>query len=194
MEDEKKSYSFAEIISETSSAISTPEKPRLTAGLHAALPIRATLCPAISNDEESETHNNNHHGTMNPCSPFYSHPTTRTSFEQAKSESKVNLKHYPDLESGRTSHENGGMDSHIIVSSKPCRVWPGMQSQTQLCKKSASPWKNLSMKQRLWIKVLIALIIVGAAVGIGVGVSKATGAGVWKNDNSQTPIGNGSGS
>ena len=43
--------------------------------------------------------------------------------------------------------------------------------------------------QRVWIKVLIALIIVGIAVGIGIGISKAVGGGVWKSENEQRPIG-----
>ena len=49
--------------------------------------------------------------------------------------------------------------------------------------------RRLTRRQRIWVKILIALIIVGAAVGIGVGVSRAVGSGVWKNINSQTKIG-----
>ena len=52
-----------------------------------------------------------------------------------------------------------------------------------------SPWGKLNKKQKLWAKILVGLIIIGAAVGIGVGISKAVGGGVWKGINSQVPIG-----
>ena len=40
--------------------------------------------------------------------------------------------------------------------------------------------ERLSAQQRFWLKVVVALVVVGAAVGIGVGISRAVGAGVWK--------------
>jgi len=42
---------------------------------------------------------------------------------------------------------------------------------------------GLDKRTKTWIKVLIALIVVGTAVGVGVGVSKAVGGGVWKSQN-----------
>ncbi len=50
--------------------------------------------------------------------------------------------------------------------------------------------RKLNKRQKLWAKIIIALLIVGAAVGIGIGISKAVGAGVWKSTNEQAPIGN----
>lgn len=38
---------------------------------------------------------------------------------------------------------------------------------------------KMSKKQKILLQVLIALFVIGAAVGIGVGVSKAVGGGVW---------------
>lgn len=49
---------------------------------------------------------------------------------------------------------------------------------------------NLSRMQRLLIKFVIALVIVGAMVGIGVGISLRVGGGVYKNQNSTAKIGN----
>lgn len=40
-------------------------------------------------------------------------------------------------------------------------------------------FKNLNSKQRLWAKIVIALLVVAAAVGLGVGISRAVGGGVW---------------
>ena len=103
--------------------------------------------------------------SANPCSPFYSHPTTRTSFEQQKSESKTHFQVYEhDLESG----------SQVVVSSKHERK-PSLGNVTKrdLCyqKRSLNPLKNKSRRQRLWIKIIIAILIVGAAVGLGIGIS-----------------------
>lgn len=39
------------------------------------------------------------------------------------------------------------------------------------------------------MKVLLAVVVVGAATALGVGISKAVGAGVWKSDTSTAPIG-----
>ena len=56
-------------------------------------------------------------------------------------------------------------------------------------RRGGGPWSRLSKKQRILAHILIALIIVGGAVGIGVGISKAVGGGVWKSINSQSQIG-----
>lgn len=50
-------------------------------------------------------------------------------------------------------------------------------------------FRDLSKKQKLLVKILIAFIVIGAAVGLGIGIAKATGTGIWKNDNSQSAIG-----
>lgn len=52
-----------------------------------------------------------------------------------------------------------------------------------------NPMRKLNKRQKLWAKLLIALLIVGAAVGLGIGISKAVGAGVWKSADEQAPIG-----
>lgn len=46
-------------------------------------------------------------------------------------------------------------------------------------------WR-LKGRMKLWVKILIGLLIVAAAVGIGIGVSRAVGGGVWaKHGSSQ---------
>ena len=130
--------------------------------------------------------------SSHPFSAFYSHPTTRTSLEQHKSESKVNIKIYEhDLEAG-----SGIMPSSDIPRTKECTAWPGRHQLAEKRmkmerNKGHNPMRNLSKKQRLWVKIFIAMIILGAAVGLGIGISKATGSGVFKTTNSQTSIGNG---
>lgn len=38
---------------------------------------------------------------------------------------------------------------------------------------------GISKKQKMWMKIVIGLLIVGLAVGLGVGISRAVGGGVW---------------
>ena len=55
--------------------------------------------------------------------------------------------------------------------------------------RACAPYGRLSRKQRLLVQILIAVLIVGAATALGVGISKAVGAGVWKSNNRDVPIG-----
>ena len=115
--------------------------------------------------------------STNPFSAFYCHPTTRTSFEQLKSESNVRIQVYEaDLEAG---HSRKSLDPSR--KSKECSMKAGRNGW--------NPMRKLNKRQKLWAKLLIALLIVGAAVGLGIGISKAVGAGVWKSANEQAPIG-----
>ena len=129
--------------------------------------------------------------SSHPFSAFYSHPTTRTSFEQAKSESRVNIKVYEqDLEAQSINPST----KEIAINVKECKVWPSAKSQycnknLGSVKQGRNPLKNLSKKQALLLKILIALFIIGVAIGLGIGISKAVGSGIWKNNNSQRPIG-----
>ncbi|KAI9865910.1 MAG: hypothetical protein M1813_001877 [Trichoglossum hirsutum] len=147
-----------------------------------------TLTPTTSNLERKDSND--------PCasSPFYCHPTTRYSFDVQKSEMKpIVSTEEIDLEYGvgKTSVEchNGPR--------KDCSVWPGkhtlMARKRQAKKKGGmcNPMRCLTKQQKLFAKILIALLVVAAAVGIGVGISRAVGAGVWKNNNEQRPIGDG---
>ena len=127
--------------------------------------------------------------SVHPFSPFYSHPTTRTSFEQRASESKVNIAIYQhDLESGSRIAQS----TDIPRSKKDCTVWPGSTSKKSLCCQQRSRWnplRNLSRRDKLLVKILIVLLVVGAAVGLGIGIAKATGTGIWQSNNSESPIG-----
>jgi len=186
LDDEK--YFGAEILpSPEHSANTTPSRPHLTVEPTAEYSSMTSQYPTPKEEyDPTSTH---------PFSPFYSHPTTRTSFEQLKSTSAVVLKVYEtDLEAGSPIRHS---TSQPPPPTKDCAVWPGKQQLKQkslAMKKSrvCSPLRNLSKKQRLWVKILIGFFIVGVAVGVGVGISKATGTGVWKSNTQQVQIGEGS--
>ena len=106
--------------------------------------------------------------STNPCSAFYSHPTTRTSFEQQKTESKTNIRIYEhDLESG----------SQVVVPMKrESKALVEKIGKKDLCcqRRSFNPMRRLSKKQKIWVKMIIALVIIGAAVGLGLGIALVT--------------------
>ncbi len=130
--------------------------------------------------------------STHPFSAFYCHPTTRTSFEQLKSEPNVHIQvHETDLEAG---HSRKSLD--LSRKSRECTTRSGRNALKKkgnllMCERHQwNPMRKLNKRQKLWAKIIIALLIVGAAVGIGIGISKAVGAGVWKSTNEQAPIGN----
>lgn len=132
-----------------------------------------------------------------PFSPFYSHPATRTSLEQKKSESKVRFQLYEhDLEAGsratqftpNESAQHGHPDDQVWPSDKVRKQQEAMVRSKK--HGSYSPFKRMNKKQKFWVKVLIAVVIVGAITGLGVGITKAVGGGVFRtSSNSSAPIG-----
>ena len=133
-----------------------------------------------------------------PFSPFYSHPTTRTSLEQKKSDSKVRFALYEhDLENGsrvtQTTQTEPAHHCHPNDTVWPCEKVRKQQQAMVTSKEhnSYSLFKRLSKKQKFWVQVLIAIVIVGAITGLGIGITKAVGGGVFRtSSNSSAPIDN----
>ncbi|MCJ1448643.1 MAG: hypothetical protein MMC23_009160 [Stictis urceolatum] len=129
-----------------------------------------------------------------PFSPFYSHPTTRTSFEQ-QTASQSNLKVYEtDIESGdkRFSMEPTPVNSHTSPN-KDCKVWPTKSTlvrEKKVWKKQRGcrPWNTMTRKQKLWTKIIVLLLVIGLVVGVAVGISKAVGGTVYSDSNHSKPI------
>ncbi|MCJ1400596.1 hypothetical protein MMC11_003802 [Xylographa trunciseda] len=183
----EKEFGMEVLPSPEPSPTTTPTRPSLALQQPSQQSLMASQCPTPSEEyDPTSTH---------PFSAFYSHPTTRTSFEQLKSASTANvaIKVYEtDLESG--SRIRYSSEPPVSVRNKECNMWPGHRQHMQKCNalkqsRSCSPMRKLSKKQKLLVKILIALFVVGAVTAIGVGVSKAVNAGVYKNSNQQTQIG-----
>ncbi|KAF2474595.1 uncharacterized protein BDR25DRAFT_110184 [Lindgomyces ingoldianus] len=137
--------------------------------------------------------------SSNPFSAFYKHPEARRSMDGNPQESKTHLDvgvYERDLEAGlplsaaTTQQPKVSVDGRV----KECTMWPSRQAMMEKKKqtkraKGCNLFRNLNSKQRLWVKIIIALLVVGAAVGLGVGVSRAVGGGVWSGDghNHQIP-------
>ncbi|EEQ85554.1 hypothetical protein RJZ56_007109 [Blastomyces dermatitidis] len=118
-----------------------------------------------------------------PLSPFYIHPTTRTSLEQVRSEAQAYCQGYKlhDAENGYQVPIKPSMDGQGSDR--------GLWGPCPNSRRKKSKWLGrLSRKQRLAVKGLIALFIAGSMVGIGLGISISLGGGVWKSKNQQGEI------
>lgn len=132
-----------------------------------------------------------------PCSnakitsPFYlyNHDSPRPSFDANKPLPQVALQ---DLEAGtfnlsptvsqeKRDAQRPDARRSRIQESKGCMTKP---------KQRGCAWlKQLPPRQRLMVKMLIALVIIGAMVGLAVGITAAVHGGVYKNNNSTTSLG-----
>ncbi|KAL2004864.1 hypothetical protein VTN00DRAFT_3137 [Thermoascus crustaceus] len=116
-----------------------------------------------------------------PHSPFYRHHHTTTSLEQIKSEVRISTRGYTsqDLESGMRTPYKQSMD---IQSNRTSKIF-------EKKKRRCSCMDGLSWKQRIAVKILIAVIIIGTMIGIALGITAAVGGGVWKSNGRQGGIG-----
>ncbi|KAK3326591.1 hypothetical protein B0H66DRAFT_165633 [Apodospora peruviana] len=70
-----------------------------------------------------------------------------------------------------------------------CQVWPGQDhwrrkaKAAKMNRHSCNCLAHLSKRNRLIVKILIGVLIVGIAVGVGFGVSKPLGADIWRSEN-----------
>ena len=127
--------------------------------------------------------------SANACSAFYSHPSTRTSFEQQKSESNVHFQVYQhDLESGSRVAQSTYASNTEKDPVWPCRAQLARQESEMRRSRTCGPFRRMSKKQKLTAQILLALLIIGAVLGLGIGLAKANHTGLYKNTNSQTTI------
>ncbi|KAF2759316.1 hypothetical protein EJ05DRAFT_485350 [Pseudovirgaria hyperparasitica] len=130
------------------------------------------------------------HDPANPYFAGHSNGTEHGAF------SKTHLDAYAsDVEAGTplstatTVQLKGSVDGRLKECSK-MSMWPSKQSLIADAKAAKrqrrcgghDPMRNLSKKQKLTAKILIALLAVGLAVGLGVGISRAVGGGIWSGD------------
>ncbi|KAF1965753.1 hypothetical protein BU23DRAFT_16880 [Bimuria novae-zelandiae CBS 107.79] len=159
--------------------------------------VDQTLRSPPSHESQQSTTADEKDAASNPFSAFYRHPDARRSMDgppQSKTHLDVTIQDR-DLEAGvplsaaTTQQAKTSVDGRV----KECTMWPSRQAILEEKKrkkraKGCSFFRNLSSKQRLWAKIIIALFFVAAAAGTGVGISKAVGGGVWKKPGEHGPI------
>jgi uncharacterized membrane protein len=141
-----------------------------------------TSSPTIQSLPEASAEFDPHVGAK-PCSPFYSHEINNNSLEYLKNESTITAQRYGsnDLESGTPSTpQKRSLEVH------------GRCQQSKLWiqkKRKCDCMSSLTKRQRLYVKLVLALFIVGAMIGIAMGITVAVGGGVWKSANVRGPFG-----
>ncbi|KAI1391256.1 uncharacterized protein F4822DRAFT_179770 [Hypoxylon trugodes] len=94
-----------------------------------------------------------------------------------------------DIEAMVTVRSSDYLNKTTTGATRPksdCPVWPGQDHWRQKARaakinnRSCQCMAHLSHRNRIIIKVLIAFLIVGIAVGVGFGISKPLGAGIWQ--------------
>jgi hypothetical protein len=144
---------------------------------------------------------------LNPFSPFYSPSPTRLSLDAQKSESRRGITpidtaaaaYNADLEAGSTPPTSAsslgpsplkGRAEKVENQNLHCAVWPSpralrLKRKTMRREKARymlCGWTaGMSGRTRALIKVAMAMLLVGAAVGVAIGISKAVGGGVWRS-------------
>lgn len=162
-----------------------------------------TAFEATELDQRKPPSNEQTKSEYDPCvnakiaSPFYlyNQDSPRPSFEVAsKPLPQVTLQ---DLEAGTINLSptvtQEKRDAQKAAPSAGLKFWQKQQRQSQCMtkpKQRGCGWlKQLPPRQRLLVKILLALVIIGAMVGIAVGITAAVHGGVYKNNNSTTSIG-----
>jgi hypothetical protein len=166
------------------------------------LPTAATespaLTPAASRDSVAAPASDN--TPLPPHSPFYTHPPASHERVESTPVKPVHLTSEKDLEYGdatpyRHDEENPFSKKYAVgTSTQECTMWPThqtlrqnrladkkqrRQNRTCGCGMVKDRWAGLSKKQRLAIRILITMVVIGAIVGVAVGITRSVNGGVW---------------
>lgn len=137
-----------------------------------------------------------------PYSPFYRHHTAQTtkvrSLEvRSRRDTTNESQHINDIELGQESNTNPHNENTKkfpfslleLVSRRKTIRRSNLWAQDN---REGSCLRGLSEKQRLAVKLIIALITLGGMIGIALGITVAVGGGVWAGRRRVSPIGGGS--
>ncbi|KAJ9158285.1 hypothetical protein NKR19_g3498 [Coniochaeta hoffmannii] len=84
-----------------------------------------------------------------------------------------------------STHENRNLSAQCTRGGPECQVWPGQDHWRRKAKaakrqrRTCTCLSHLSKRNRIIVKILIGLLVIGVAVGVGVGISKPLGARIW---------------
>jgi hypothetical protein len=136
--------------------------------------------PMSNIDLEKGTRNPNPNSEFDPCSnapftsPFYDHDPPRISSDCVRNKTTTVQLYALPTQSSSTS----------TLKKKPKKKQPCMTKPRQ----GSRWWAGMSQKQRLALKLLLAVVLVGAIVGLAVGITKRVGGGVVKSGNQVSTI------
>ena len=157
----------------------------------------SSTCSAFEENEEDSGKDFDPSIGAKPYSPFYRHynaPATVVSPHDVGEDQTLN---FGDVELGQQGHSKHHDERTPIprfpllklVSGRGNRRHSRLWAEDRRGKNCLS---GLSKKQRVAVKLVIALVILGGMIGIALGISVAVGGGVWAGGHRVNPIGKGS--
>lgn len=144
-----------------------------------------------------------------PHSPFYTHPPSSNEVVRMTTSANRSQSHFEkDIESGvetplSTAENFSPFSKSLAVQSQTeCTMWPSKQTLKQqkqatksgkrnkrMCAPVLNAWADCTKRQKLFIKIAIALFVIGAAVGLGVGISVAVKGAYYTSDGQSQQVG-----
>lgn len=168
------------------------------------------LTPAASREDLEADYQNQRR--VPPHSPFYQHRPDSIDRGHSRSNSKVNVAlNEKDLEAGTTvplaihAPDAEPFTSKVSVDcNKECKMWPSKQTLMErrkaerrkkrdgkMCRGCAPVvdfWETKTKRERLVMKIVLALLCIGVVVGIAVGITIAVHGSVYVSDNRTAKI------
>ncbi|KAJ5095906.1 hypothetical protein NUU61_005262 [Penicillium alfredii] len=140
-------------------------------------PVRSTHSSPCLNDAHPQDFDP--HVGAKPSSPFYRHGSPTISFEQLAFSTKMSSRNHSQLR----DLENAGPYSALQTDSpRRSKLWEEEnQPRTWL--------QSLSTRQKMGLKVIVAVVTVGTMIAIALGITAAVGGAAWRSDSQHTAVG-----
>lgn len=189
---------------QTTFGASVVPQPDEKAGMLSTNIDSPALTPTVSRDAAAyhdATFSDN--TPLPPNSPFYTHPPASHERIAPAAVKPALADSEKDLECGNTTPYTMADDENpfskkfqVGGSNQECTMWPTHQTlrQTRLedkkqrraartcgCGTIKHHWAGYTKNQRWAIRILIALVVIGAIVGVAVGITRSVNGGVWSD-------------
>lgn len=152
------------------------EKPPSTPKIHSpSCSVQST--PSLNDTRSQEF---DPHDGAKPCSPFYRHGSPTVSYEQITLEPKND--NTPRYGTQLQDIENAGPYPALTTeSSRRSKLWePENPKKTWM--------QSLSRRQRMTLKAVLAVVIVGTMIAIALGITAAVGGATWRKTTKQAAL------
>lgn len=184
--------------------VPAPTQDTLDLTLPPAISDSPSLTPAGSREDLADVYKDQRR--VPPHSPFYQHPTDSLDRVHSRQNSKNINSSEKDLEAGLAIHQTDTAPFSSKVSldcNKECKMWPSKQTLMEkkkaekkkqrdgkVCAPVVEFWESKTARQRLIIKVVSTLLVLGVVVAIAVGITIAVKGTVYVTDNRTAKIPN----
>ncbi|KAJ5681991.1 uncharacterized protein N7477_001931 [Penicillium maclennaniae] len=168
----------AQVAASIKSIDEKPSSPKL----HSTSSIQSTPTmptPSLHSDRRSQEFDP--HVGAKPSSPFYRHGSPTLSYEQIIFEPKSST---PRTRTHLRDIENAG--PYIALrndSPRRSKLWEQQKNPPRSCMSS------LSTRQRMTLKIIVAVVTVGSMIAIALGITAAVGGAAWRNSARQNVLG-----